>query len=110
ARVRPAAAPTPAVVPARRSAPHEGGHVQVPKRHATALLVAAALLAGSLTACANPAAAAPTLTYWASNQGSSRDFDKQTLQPELAKFERQTGIHVNVEVVPWSDLLAGAVK
>ena len=46
-----------------------------------------------------------TLTYWASNQGTSLDNDKQVLQPELDKFKAQTGITVNVEVVPWSDLL-----
>ncbi|GHF28421.1 sugar ABC transporter substrate-binding protein [Streptomyces griseoluteus] len=46
-----------------------------------------------------------TLTYWASNQGASIAVDKQVLQPELDKFEKQTGIKVKVEVVPWSDLL-----
>jgi len=46
-----------------------------------------------------------TLTYWASNQGTSLDNDKQVLTPELAKFTKQTGIKVNLEVVPWSDLL-----
>ncbi|MFD5742813.1 ABC transporter substrate-binding protein [Streptomyces massasporeus] len=46
-----------------------------------------------------------TLTYWASNQGASIEIDKKVLQPELAKFEKQTGIKVKLEVVPWSDLL-----
>jgi multiple sugar transport system substrate-binding protein len=46
-----------------------------------------------------------TLTYWASNQGASVEIDKQVLGPELAKFQKQTGIKVNLEVVPWSDLL-----
>ncbi|MEU3840389.1 sugar ABC transporter substrate-binding protein [Streptomyces sp. NPDC028635] len=46
-----------------------------------------------------------TLTYWASNQGASIEEDKKVLQPELAKFEKQTGIKVKLEVVPWSDLL-----
>jgi multiple sugar transport system substrate-binding protein len=46
-----------------------------------------------------------TLTYWASNQGTSIENDKQVLEPELKKFEQQTGIKVNLEVVPWSDLL-----
>ncbi|MGH8888612.1 MAG: extracellular solute-binding protein [Acidothermaceae bacterium] len=54
----------------------------------------------------NPSAdAGTTLTYWASNQGTSLDNDKQVLTPELAKFTAQTGIKVNLEVVPWSDLL-----
>ncbi|GAB2746382.1 ABC transporter substrate-binding protein [Streptomyces bullii] len=46
-----------------------------------------------------------TLTYWASNQGASIEIDKKVLQPELDKFEKQTGIRVKLEVVPWSDLL-----
>ncbi|MFF7160099.1 ABC transporter substrate-binding protein [Streptomyces sp. NPDC008086] len=46
-----------------------------------------------------------TLTYWASNQGASIEVDKKVLQPELDKFEQQTGIEVKLEVVPWSDLL-----
>lgn len=46
-----------------------------------------------------------TLTYWASNQGASIEIDKKVLQPELDKFEQQTGIKVKLEVVPWSDLL-----
>ncbi|MGW1541333.1 ABC transporter substrate-binding protein [Streptomyces sp. NPDC002309] len=46
-----------------------------------------------------------TLTYWASNQGASVEVDKEVLQPELDKFEKQTGIKVKLEVVPWSDLL-----
>lgn len=46
-----------------------------------------------------------TLTYWASNQGTSLDDDKKKLGPELKKFEEKTGIKVHLEVVPWSDLL-----
>jgi multiple sugar transport system substrate-binding protein len=73
-------------------------------------MVAAALLTtASLTACGDSGdsseGAGKTLTYWASNQGASIEFDQQTLKPELDKFEQQTGIKVNLEVVPWSDLL-----
>jgi multiple sugar transport system substrate-binding protein len=46
-----------------------------------------------------------TLTYWASNQSSSLEKDKQLLQPELDKFKAQTGITVNVEVIGWDNLL-----
>ncbi|WP_318215294.1 sugar ABC transporter substrate-binding protein [Streptomyces sp. SCL15-6] len=46
-----------------------------------------------------------TLTYWASNQGASVEVDKKVLQPQLDKFEKETGIKVKLEVVPWSDLL-----
>ncbi|RNI20858.1 ABC transporter substrate-binding protein [Flexivirga caeni] len=46
-----------------------------------------------------------TLTYWASNQASSIDGDKKVLGPELKKFEQQTGIKVNLQVIGWPDLL-----
>ncbi|MFJ4923281.1 ABC transporter substrate-binding protein [Streptomyces sp. NPDC088725] len=46
-----------------------------------------------------------TLTYWASNQGPNIEADKKILTPELAKFQKDTGIKVKLEVVPWSDLL-----
>jgi len=48
--------------------------------------------------------AGTTLTYWATNQGSSLDDDKNILGPELAKFTAQTGINVTLEVIPWSDM------
>jgi multiple sugar transport system substrate-binding protein len=59
---------------------------------------------GATTGSSN-ANAGVTLTYWASNQGTSLDNDKQVLTPELAKFTQQTGIKVDLQVVPWSDLL-----
>ncbi|MEV2240644.1 sugar ABC transporter substrate-binding protein [Micromonospora sp. NPDC049891] len=77
------------------------------RRH-LAILTATVLAAASLTACGSgdePGDGGKTLTYWASNQGASLEADKEILQPELDKFEQQTGIKVNVEVVPWSDLL-----
>jgi multiple sugar transport system substrate-binding protein len=45
------------------------------------------------------------LTYWASNQGTSLQNDKDVLGPELTKFEKQTGIHVDLQVIGWPDLL-----
>ncbi|MET7641343.1 sugar ABC transporter substrate-binding protein [Streptomyces sp. NPDC005438] len=45
------------------------------------------------------------LTYWATNQGTSLQHDKKVLTPELKKFEKQTGIKVKLEVIPWSSLL-----
>ena len=35
-----------------------------------------------------------TLTYWASNQGTSLDNDKQVLGPELTKFTQQPAVWV----------------
>jgi multiple sugar transport system substrate-binding protein len=79
------------------------------RRPRFATIAAVAVLVLALAACgksSDSGAAAPrTLTYWASNQGASLEFDKKVLQPELDKFKQQTGITVNVEVVPWSDLL-----
>jgi multiple sugar transport system substrate-binding protein len=74
------------------------------------MVAAAMLFAASLAACGNSndsssGGGGKTLTYWASNQGPSLEADKTILQPELDKFKQQTGITVNVEVVPWSDLL-----
>jgi multiple sugar transport system substrate-binding protein len=77
-------------------------------RRLLAASAAAALFAASLTGCGgsdDSSGGSTTLTYWASNQGSSLEADKQVLQPELDKFAQQTGIKVNLEVVPWSDLL-----
>ncbi|GMA88205.1 hypothetical protein GCM10025868_34550 [Angustibacter aerolatus] len=77
-------------------------------------LLASSLLALSMAACGSDDAdggsgggdaAGQTLTYWASNQGTSIENDQQVLKPEPAKFTQQTGIKVDVEVVPWSDLL-----
>ncbi|MDX6330748.1 MAG: multiple sugar transport system substrate-binding protein, partial [Streptomycetaceae bacterium] len=73
----------------------------------------AAVLTGTTAACGGGSSnngsggnsSPKTLTYWASNQGTSLENDKAVLTPELKKFEKQTGIKVNLEVVPWSDLL-----
>ena len=51
------------------------------------------------------AGSAKTLTYWASNQGTSLENDKAVLTPELKKFEQQSGIKVNLQVIGWPDLL-----
>lgn len=45
-----------------------------------------------------------TLTYWASNQGTSLDNDKEILTPVLKKFTDETGIKVDLEVIGWNDL------
>lgn len=45
-----------------------------------------------------------TLTYWASNQAPSMAQDRQVLTPLLKKFQKQTGIKVNLQVIGWPDL------
>jgi multiple sugar transport system substrate-binding protein len=77
----------------------------------------AALLVGALSACGGGSgtdAESRTITYWASVQGASPDADRQILEPLMQEFEQQTGITVDLEVVPWTDLtnntLAAAVS
>ncbi|WP_406320414.1 ABC transporter substrate-binding protein [Streptomyces sp. NBC_00519] len=69
------------------------------------LALAASACGGGSSTGGGPNDSPKTLTYWASNQGASIAVDKKVLQPELDKFEKQSGIKVKLEVVPWSDLL-----
>jgi multiple sugar transport system substrate-binding protein len=75
----------------------------------TTMAFVATLAAVPLAACSSSSsggsAAHPTLTYWASNQGTSLQDDQQVLAPQIAKFTRATGIKVNVQVIPWTTLL-----
>jgi multiple sugar transport system substrate-binding protein len=57
------------------------------------------------TTAGSGSGAGTTITYWASDQGSSIADDYTVLNPELAKFTKQTGIKVKLEVVGWPDLL-----
>ncbi|THA59958.1 sugar ABC transporter substrate-binding protein [Streptomyces sp. A0958] len=68
-------------------------------------LLAGATACGGGESTGGGSSSPKTLTYWASNQGPSLEADKKILTPELKKFEKQTGIKVKLEVVPWSDLL-----
>ncbi len=73
-----------------------------------ALAVAAVATAGVLTGCSSSSssddASGTTITYWASNQGPSLKDDQTVLAPELAKFTKQTGIKVDLEVIDWNSL------
>lgn len=80
------------------------------RRRIGLLALSATLVLSGLAACGSSgkssnSTSGVTLTYWASNQGSSLANDKEVLQPELDKFKQQTGITVKVEVVGWADLL-----
>ncbi|NLU72758.1 sugar ABC transporter substrate-binding protein [Streptomyces sp. HNM0575] len=81
-------------------------------RNAAAVTLAAALTAvtagcggGSSTDGEGSNDKPKELTYWASNQGTSIAHDKKVLGPELKRFEKQTGIKVKLEVIPWDSLL-----
>src|SRR5690606_23330164 len=74
---------------------------------ATAPLAAAA--AAGLAACGSGSGGGSgdkpaSLTYWASNQGTSIENDKEVLTPVLEKFTAETGIEVSHEVIGWADL------
>jgi multiple sugar transport system substrate-binding protein len=68
----------------------------------TVLAVSAtAACGGGGTSTTSSSGASKTLTYWASNQGSSLQADQAVLGPELAKFQKQTGVKVNLQVIGW---------
>lgn len=70
----------------------------------------AALVLGSVAGCASGGGgssssnAPKVITYWASQQSSSIPTDQKLLQPELDKFQKQTGIKVKLEVIDWNHL------
>ncbi|MEO7017642.1 MAG: sugar ABC transporter substrate-binding protein [Leifsonia sp.] len=71
---------------------------------AVAAAVAVLITASGCSAEASDAADSTTLTYWASNQGTSLDNDKTVLAPVLKDFTDKTGINVKLEVIGWNDL------
>src|SRR5450631_2889533 len=68
-------------------------------------VTATAACGGGGTSSSSSAGSSKTLTYWASNQGTSLENDKAVLTPELKKFEQQTGVAVDLQVIGWPDLL-----
>jgi len=84
----------------------------VKTRTLTATVAVAALLLGATAALAcgssssggKSSSGSVTLNYWASNQGTSLDNDKQVLTPVLDAFTKETGVAVKLEVIGWSDL------
>lgn len=79
-------------------------------RRMTMVAIAAAIAApiagcggGSSTGASSTSGT--TITYWASDQGSSIADDYTVLNPQLQKFTKQTGIKVKLEVIGWPDLL-----
>ncbi len=75
-------------------------------------VIAAAALAATISLVAagcsssgsTSSASGSTITYWASNQGTSLDNDKQVLTPVLDDFTKKTGVKVKLEVIGWNDL------
>jgi multiple sugar transport system substrate-binding protein len=71
---------------------------------AVALMTLAATAACGGNGSSSSSSDAKTLTYWASNQSPSLAADKTNLAPVLKKFQQQTGIKVNLQVIGWPDL------
>jgi multiple sugar transport system substrate-binding protein len=71
---------------------------------AVALMTLAATAACGGNGSGSSSSDAKTLTYWASNQSPSLADDKKNLAPVLKKFQQQTGIKVNLQVIGWPDL------
>ena len=46
-----------------------------------------------------------TINYWASVEGTGPSQTTKTLTAEFKQFTKQTGVKVNMQVIPWSDLL-----
>lgn len=70
-----------------------------------AALAVVAVLGAVLAACGGSADGPRHLTWWASQQSPSIEQDERILEPELAAFTRRTGIAVDLEVIPFTDLL-----
>lgn len=45
-----------------------------------------------------------TITYWASQEGASVPAETKTLNQVTSDFEKKTGIHVNFQIITWTDL------
>src|SRR6202020_2702071 len=65
-----------------------------------------AACSSSSSSSSSGSSAPTTITYWASTQGTSLQDDQQVLAPQIAKFTKQTGIKVKVQVIPWTTLLS----
>lgn len=63
------------------------------------------LVSVSLAACSGSGADDDvTLTWWATQNASSISATKDVYQPAIDAFEEETGIKVEMEIIPWSDL------
>ncbi|MFC1411641.1 sugar ABC transporter substrate-binding protein [Streptacidiphilus sp. N1-12] len=72
---------------------------------ATAFVATACGSSGGSSGSGSGGSSSPqTITYWASDQGSSIADDVKVLTPQLDAFTKQTGIKVKLEVIGWPDL------
>ncbi|WP_010523721.1 ABC transporter substrate-binding protein [Nesterenkonia sp. F] len=80
-------------------------------RRTASVLSVAALSTAALAGCGSGEAEevdtgdiSGTITYWASNQGASITEDEEVLTETIDRFTEETGVDVELEVIPWSDL------
>lgn len=52
----------------------------------------------------DPDSLSGSITYWASNQGVSVTEDEEVLAETIERFTEETGVEVELEVIPWNDL------
>ena len=72
-----------------------------------AALAVGVVAAGSMTACSADGGSDggdKTITYWASNQAPTVERDAEVLQESIDRYTEETGVKVDLEVIPWSDL------
>ena len=71
-----------------------------------AALATGVVAVGSMTACSASGGSGDdqTITYWASNQAPTVERDAEILQESIDRYTDETGIEVDLEVIPWSDL------
>jgi multiple sugar transport system substrate-binding protein len=81
------------------------------KRKVVAVAATMAVVSMALAGCSGAGSSdsgadggSATITYWASNQGTSLDNDKEVLTPILKEFTKQTGVKVDLEVIGWNEL------
>lgn len=77
-------------------------------RRTGAAVSTVAIAMATIVACApsggSDSSGGQTLTYWATNQGTSLANDKEVLTPVLDAFTKKTGIKVDLEVIGWNDV------
>lgn len=69
-----------------------------------AACAATGIAAAGLVGCSDAGASSDTITYWASNQGASVTHDEEILKETIDRFTEETGVEVELEVIPWGDL------
>jgi len=91
--------------------------MKIPMRTASALgALSVVAIAAGLAGCSSSGSENPediTLTWWATQQSASIETSQAVWEAVAGRFTDETGIDVEVEVIPWADLynkILGAVS